>query len=64
MRAFVSHGKSDSVLSVGMSTNLAAELERADHDVELIIFEGDHTIPLHVVQSLGAFLAAAATGDP
>ncbi|MBL4634323.1 MAG: hypothetical protein JKY56_10645 [Kofleriaceae bacterium] len=57
IRAFVSHGKSDPVLGIGRSNQLVEELEVSGHDVTLVNFEGGHSIPHEVVESLGYFLA-------
>jgi len=57
VRAFVSHGVSDSVLRIGGSQAIVGALRAADHPVEFIEFEGRHEIPDEVVQALGAFLA-------
>jgi phospholipase/carboxylesterase len=56
LRAFVSHGKSDSVLGGGTSLGLVTELEETGHEVEFVHFDGGHEIPPSVVKALGAFL--------
>ena len=58
LRAFVSHGKSDSVVGSGTSKTLVAALQDSDHEVEFVQFEGGHTVAAPAVESLGAFLAA------
>jgi phospholipase/carboxylesterase len=58
LRAFVSHGTSDSVLGSVKSENLVSALEDNDLEVEFVQFDGGHAIPPVVVQSLGAFLSA------
>ena len=58
MRAFVSHGRTDRVLSVGVSRRLAEVLEEGGHEVEFVEFDGGHQIPDEVTESLVAFLNA------
>lgn len=58
LRAFVSHGKSDSVLNISKSRAIVAALEAGQHPVEFVEFDGRHEIPQEVIDALGAFLAA------
>ncbi len=58
LRAFVSHGKSDSVLGGGNSKKLVDALEKGGHEVEFLEFDGGHTVPFEAVKSLAAFLSA------
>lgn len=56
IRTFVSHGKSDPVLGISRSNRLVRELKAGGHDVTLINFDGGHSIPGEVIESLGPFL--------
>lgn len=56
LRAFISHGKSDSVVHNGDSKKLVAAFKEHKLDVTFKEFPGGHTIAAEVIAELGKFL--------
>ena len=57
LRAFVSHGRKDSVVRITHAEKLVAALEEGGHTVAWVPFDGGHQIPAEVRARLGEFLA-------
>ncbi len=49
MRAYVSHGRLDPILPLCVTKQLCSELQNAQWNVELSVFDGDHGIPPQVI---------------
>ncbi len=56
IRAFVSHGIDDAIISVDGSRQLMQALKLAGHEVEFVEFSGGHQIPARVITELIEFL--------
>ncbi len=58
LRAFLSHGRADPLLSVARARALRGLLEEGGLDIEWREFDGGHDIPAEVQRALGAHLRA------
>ncbi len=62
MLVLVTHGTSDSVVSLGTGQATAAKLKAEGHDVRWLEFPGQHQIPAVVREALVGFLRGDEVG--
>jgi phospholipase/carboxylesterase len=58
-----SHGRHDSILPLPMAAALRDVLMEAGADVDFLLFNGDHEIPLAVIERMAKLLMRVATGQ-
>jgi len=54
LRALVSHGRLDPILPLCLTEQLCRDLERAQWNVEFVVFDNSHGIPSEVVQAVSS----------